>query len=71
MKFDAFQLRVGDMVLVQGETAPAQVFKRGRTYLSPIGVRLANGAERWFDSRKGTAGIVAGARLIEGSWQPL
>jgi hypothetical protein len=59
------------MVLVEGETAPAEVIKRGRTYLSPIGVRLVNGNERWFDSRKGTDAILAGARLIEGSWQAL
>jgi hypothetical protein len=34
-------------------------------------VRLVNGNERWFDSRKGTDAILAGARLIEGSWQAL
>lgn len=59
------------MVLVQGETAPAEVIKRGRTYLSPIGVRLVNGTERWFDSRTGADAILAGARLIDGGWQAL
>jgi hypothetical protein len=69
---DAFQLRVGDMVLVAGEGKPAEVISRGRTYLSPIGVRLANGTERWFDSGKtGVKAIVAGARMVDGNWQPL
>lgn len=68
---NAFSLRVGDMVLVEGETAPAQVIKRGRTYLSPIGVRLASGKERWFDSRTGADAIVAGARMIDGNWKAL
>lgn len=69
---DAFTLRVGDMVLVAGEEAPAQVISRGRTYLSPIGIKLASGKQRWFDSGKtGVKDIVAGARLIDGNWQPL
>lgn len=68
---NAFQLRVGDMVLVEGEPEPAEVIKRGKTYLGPIGIRLASGDERWFDIRTGTEAILAGARLVDGNWQPL
>lgn len=69
--FDPLKLRVGDMVLVVGEAAPAEVIGRGKTYLSPIGVLLASGKQRWFDMRKGTSDLVAGARHVEGDWVPL
>lgn len=71
--FNPYQLRGGDQVLVQvgKRKVTGRVVFRGRTYLSPIQIELADGSTLWFNSRTGTSAIVAGARLIDGKWQPL
>jgi len=73
-KFNPFQLRVGDyaLVLVGKRPRPAEVISRGKTYLSPIGVRFSDGKERYFDSKNtGFTAIVGGARRVEGHWVSL
>jgi hypothetical protein len=69
-KFNAYQLRVGDFALIlEGKKKrPAEVISRGKTYLSPIGVKFADGEVRYFDSRNGTDAIVGGARQVGGHW---
>jgi hypothetical protein len=70
-KFNPHQLRVGDFALIQEgrKQRAAKVISKGRTYLSPIGVKfLSTGTERYFNSRQGFDEIVGGARLIDGKW---
>jgi len=72
--FNPHQLRVGDYALVRDGklNRPAHVIAKGRTYLSPIGVRFFDGKEQFFDSRKtGFAAIVGGARCVDGKWVAL
>jgi len=75
--FNPFQLRAGDTALVQVDERQVafEVVRRGKTYLSPIWLRPVFKSDYpgdlVFDSRSNVSAIVAGARRINGDWQPL
>lgn len=62
-------LRAGDFVLVKGQSKPGLVFKANAHGI--IAVRFSDNTERWFDSRRGYADILAAARPADGTFKPL